>query len=342
MVEQHRVLGVDALQRQAARRRRATTVSAGARGAWAVRALAGGAQVDAPALAGELRRRADTARAIVIAAARLAGLAAAVARAEAVRTGGQAQLVVEDRALCGVTPGARPRFGIAQPRANLFAALVFGANLVRDTQAIGVGFARRAKLALPAHAALDALRATMKRLVLTDLIERHAARITGLAFQCGFAVDQARVGARRAHDDAAVIASGAVVVRRAVDRAVRIQITGTCADAQRLVGAFVAVRAGRVELAGLGWSRVTRTEVLAPAVDVVRLAMTDRDAVGVRPALVAAFAFYAAEAMVLIAVVAGLAGGEAPAGRPAVGAGAVGVAGRAGAAGRAWRALGVR
>src|SRR6478752_2444529 len=160
---------------------RAASVRADAARVDPVFALALRVEVHAPALASERRRQASAARTIRAATARLAGLPGAVARAELVRAGGDAQLFVEDRALRGVTPRTRARSRIAELRADLLAALVARAHLVGHRQAVVVGAALRTKLALPTDAPLDARRSALIRLAVADLIGRHAARVARLA-----------------------------------------------------------------------------------------------------------------------------------------------------------------
>ena len=139
--------------------------------------------------------------------------------AKAVRAGGEAELVVPNAARGRVTPRTRRVVQVAQARADLFAALIFGAHLVGDAEAIVVGFTRRAKLALATDAALDAVRCAAIRLAVADLIDGHAARIHRLPAK----ITGVRAGGARDH--AAGVALRAVVVVATVDAAKSVEIT---------------------------------------------------------------------------------------------------------------------
>lgn len=147
----------------------------------------------------------------------------------------------------------------------------------------------------------------MERLVVTDLIDRHAARLARLTTHL------AGVGARRSDDATARVAGGAVSVVAAIDGAVRFEIADARAETQACIRALGTVRTARVQLARLRWGVVAHTEVFALAVDLAHVAMSDLDAVGVRLAFVAALAFDAAEAVRFVALAARLARGEAAA-----------------------------
>jgi len=228
-----------------------------------------------------------------------------VTRAEAVRAGWLAEVGIENRAFRGIAPGARARPGIAQACANLFAARVARANLIRLRQAVRVRFTTETEFALTTDAPLDTVVGAVKRLVVADLLERYAAGRRGLSFHV------ARALARRPDDAAAVVARRAVVVALAINRAIRVQVARARAEAQARVRAFGAVRAAGVQLAGWGRRWIVNAEVSALTFDVSRRAMPYFDAVGMRLTLVVAFTVDAAEAVRLVAVATELAGIEA-------------------------------
>ena len=232
------------------------------------------------------------------------------------RAGGLTELGVERGAFRGVAPRTGARAWLAKPGANLLAAGVARAHLIRLRQAIGVRLARRAELTLTTHLPLDARLRAVERQTVANLVRRHAARLIRLSAHV------TRIFARRSDDAAAVVAGGAVIVALAVDRAIRVEIAGARAQAQARICALGAERAAGVKLARRGWRRVADTEGSALTLDVARFAVPDLDTVGVRLALVVAFAVDAAEAVGLVAVAIELARAEAPGRCGAAGAGA--------------------
>src|SRR5690349_8036763 len=124
-----------------------------------------------------------------------------------------------------------------------------------------------------------------------DLVSRRAARVSRGCLRVTSRL------ARRARHAAAVVAGSAVSVASTVNRAIGVEVTRAGADAQRGLSAFVALGTAGVELAWLGGSFVVHAVVLALSVDLHAAAVTDGHAVGVRLALVIAFALEAREAV---------------------------------------------
>jgi len=221
------------------------------------------------------------------------------------RTGGDAQLRVEGSAASGVTPGAGADVGVAKLGANLLTALVPCANLIGNSQAIRVGFASCAELALAANTADDAELAALVGLTRANLTAGDATSVGLLAREA------ARVFTRGARDASAVEAGRAGVVALAIGRAVGVQIPRAGSDTQVAFGTFVAARAVRIQLARGGRDRVPDAEGLALAVDIAHVAVADLFAILVRATGVAALAFDAGETVKLVALTGRLARAKA-------------------------------
>jgi hypothetical protein len=236
-------------------------------------------QVDAPALAGELRGVTKAVLAAIgVLQAGLAGLTGARAFTEAVRAGGLPRQATIPYATRGrVSPRARGVLDVAELGADLRAALVFGADLIRRGQAVRIHLAGAAELARSAGVASDAALAALIRFARPNLVERNAAAVFGNSLQV------ASVCARAAGEGSTGIPVGARAVIGAVCRAIRVQITRSRADAEKSVrGVALGVGARgtvRVELTrGL---RATKLAVMAALAGAIHARRANAEALAI-------------------------------------------------------------
>ena len=156
---------------------------------------------------------------------------------------------------------------IARLSADLCAALVFGADLVRHSPAVGVRLARAAKFAqaagLPRHSAAIALIGLAR----ADLVVRDAGTVLRVSLK-------ARAGAGstgRARERQARKARRATAVARAIRRAVGIGVVGSGADAEKIIGRVAVARARgatRVKLTRLlGAGRIAKEPLVVLAIE---------------------------------------------------------------------------
>jgi len=136
---------------------------------------------------------------------------------------------------------------ITKLRADFGPALVLGAHLIADRQAVIVALAGATKLARTADIAHHAAITALKRLPSADLIFGDALAIFGVPFEVADAF------AGRSDQRGARIAGGAARIGRAIGRAVGVRIIGSSADTHEAVRrvALGARGAMSVELARL-------------------------------------------------------------------------------------------
>jgi len=122
-------------------------------------------------------------------------------------------------------------------RAGFRAALVFGADLIGDRQAIAIARTRATELAWPTGIARHAAAAALIRLALTDLVAGNALTVLGIPLEL------ADVLAGRARQRGASVTSRAARVVRTIGGAVRVEVVRPGADTEKMICA-IALRAG--------------------------------------------------------------------------------------------------
>lgn len=140
------------------------------------------------------------------------------------------QVFVPNAAFGSRSPGTGRIFQIAELRAGLGAALVLGANLVGDGQAVVISLARATELARSASVARDAAGTALKGLTNADLITRDALAIFGITLQATHVLTWG------ASERCARVAVGAARVVAAVSGAVGVEIISPRADTEKAVG----------------------------------------------------------------------------------------------------------
>ncbi len=227
------------------------------------------AQVQAKALAGETARSAESVGAVGVVGAWVATGAGAPATARAVPAGGLAEPCVMNGTGTGRAPRTAVGEGVTQHGADLRAAFVPGANLIRFAAAIGVRFAFVAVFSASARSQLQPLIHAAKRGSVADVLGRDAVgvgRIGGETARC-FTRAQARERVRVAE-----------VPRRAVDVVVAAEL-----DAVRVEVSFTRRQAVKIRfVVAVVVAIDTRPAVLpGPALETVGFAERNVVALGV-------------------------------------------------------------